>query len=273
MPLLTYDSKAAIPDGLGENAKEITEGDLKGKWQINVVPKEKLDEFRENNTTLAKKAETLEAQVKGIIEAAGGKFDGFEIEAFKTAQEEMRTLVQGIKDGKIKPSELEAELARRTDAMREKHDRDLQAKQVEIATIKGEKDTLDKQFRRTFIDRAISQVIADDTVGVQPMAMMDIANRAYGLFTVEESGKLVPKREGQTVWGEDGATPMTVKEWVSTELRKDAPHYFKPSKGGGAAGGGSGGSPDLGGHTQEAFNKLRPEERLRIANRRSAAGK
>ena len=84
------------------------------------------------------------------------------------------------------------------------------------------------------------------------------------MFIVEQDGTITPKKNGQTLWGEDGSTPMTMKEWINLSLRKDAPHYFKKSAGGGAQGGAD--AKNFGGMTEEEFNKLPAMRRLEIAN-------
>ena len=57
MPILTYGTKDDVPSDLLESATEVTEGENKGKWTVNVVSRKKLDEFRENNTKLSTRAE------------------------------------------------------------------------------------------------------------------------------------------------------------------------------------------------------------------------
>jgi hypothetical protein len=47
--------------------------------------------------------------------------------------------------------------------------------------------------------------------------------------------------DGKTVrYGRDGLTPMTLEEWVDTQV-SEAPHLFESNAGGGAAGNASGG--------------------------------
>lgn len=53
MPILFYDTKDAVPADLLDAAQEITEGENKGKFGVNVVPRKKMEEFRDNNIFLS----------------------------------------------------------------------------------------------------------------------------------------------------------------------------------------------------------------------------
>jgi hypothetical protein len=119
-------------------------------------------------------------------------------------------------------------------------------------------------YKRTFIDRGITQACMDENLGVHPSAIIDLTRRAYEVFVVDEKNNPVPKRDGQTIWGEDGATPMSFREWIDGVVRKEAPHYFKQNNGGGANGGGS---EKFGGLTEAEFHKLSGKQQLAFANK------
>ncbi len=101
----------------------------------------------------------------------------------------------------------------------------------------------------------------DPNSGVRPEALHDIATRAYALFKFED-GKMVPKSGEATIYGSDGASPMTVSEWL-VKLRNEAPHYFKGNNGGGAAGGKD---DKIGGYTQAQIAAMTPQQKLALAN-------
>jgi hypothetical protein len=92
------------------------------------------------------------------------------------------------------------------------------------------------KLRRTYVDRALTDVVLDESMGVHPKALADILGRAYQVFEVSDDGKLTPKRGEAVVYGADGVTPMSPKEWVQS-LKEDAPYFFKGSNGGGSNGG------------------------------------
>src|SRR5205085_577403 len=72
-------------------------------------------------------------------------------------------------------------------------------------------------------------------------AIPDITARARSIFKLVNGVPTAFDSDGQTVRpGKDGITPMTLEEWVDTQVA-DAPHLFESNAGGGAAGNGSGG--------------------------------
>lgn len=273
MPTLTYGTKDEVPSDLLESATEVTEGENKGKWAVNVVSRKKLDEFRDNNTKLASRAEELEALNKKVFSAIGvSKPEEFDPAKFTEEFNGLRDTARKVADGKLKASdELDKVVGERTENMRQKYDEELRTKAQEVAAMKAERDSAIAAYKQTFIDRQVSTVCNDQELGVEPTAIDDIMNRARAVFIVEEDGSLTPKsKTGQTLWGEDGSTAMSMKEWVSIVLRKDAPHYFKKSNGGGASGGAD--AKNFGGMTKEEFDKLPAMRRLEIANQAAFQG-
>jgi hypothetical protein len=267
MPILYYKTEDEVPADLKEHAKVVDEeGDYKGQYSVNVVPRKKLDEFRTNNEGLAKEKEAAEGAIKKFLGVLGIK--SLEEADFAKLGEDLtglRDTARKVADGKLKASDdIDKVVEERTSVMRQKFDDELRAKTAEVANMKTERDTAVANYKRTFVDRAVASAITDPDLGVEPTALADIMQRAYGVFVVEEDGSITPKKNGQTMWGEDGTTAMSMKEWIGIVLRKDAPHYIKKSNGGGATGGGD--AKQYGGLTQEEFNKLPAKRRLEIAN-------
>lgn len=82
--------------------------------------------------------------------------------------------------------------------------------------------------------------------GLRPAAIPDITARARVVFKLVNGAPRAFEADGQTVrYGRDGVSPMTLEEWVDTQVA-DAPHLFESNAGGGAvgtpAGGGTGGN-------------------------------
>lgn len=266
MPILTFDSLEKVPEGLQGATKEVKDGD-KVTYQVNVVSSDKIDEFRNRNVEQAKQLEAEQALTKKFKAISGMKPEEFDPDKFAESLTELRKTAQLVSDGKLKASDdIEKVVNERTETMREKHDRELQTKQQEIAAVKNEVAEYKGRLQRTFIDRAVVDAIRDEELGVASTAHHDIISRAYGVFQVAEDGALTPQRNGQTLWGEDGSTPMTMKEWIDITLRKEAPHYFKKSTGGNANGG-DGNGKAYGGMAEADFLKLPPEQRLKLINR------
>jgi hypothetical protein len=269
--LLKYATKDEIPEELRDAAKEITEGEEKGRFTVSVVSKSKVDEFRDRNIETSKK---LEESVESISKFKSVLGEDIDLEAFATELAELRETKRRVDDGKIKDeSQIDALVKERTEAMRTKHGEELQQRALELAKLKNEANEYKALFKRTFIDRAVSEAVTLEDLGVHPAAIADVTKRAYEIFNVQDDNSLLPKKNGNTVWGEDGVTPMTVREWIDTTLRKEVPYYFKPSNGGGSGGGN--GSDGQGGLSAEDLSKMTPRQKLEFANKQSAksAGK
>jgi DNA repair exonuclease SbcCD ATPase subunit len=112
MPILNFDSVEAVPEGLKEFAKT---DDNTGKVTVNVVPNEKLDEFRNRNIEMARKLETLEPAMERYRNLVGENPDEFQNEL--TA---LRDVNKRVKDGELKTNdEIEQAIQDRIKAIRD----------------------------------------------------------------------------------------------------------------------------------------------------------
>lgn len=172
--------------------------------------KGKLDEFRGNNVKLMKDMETLSA-----------KFDGIDVDGYK----DMVKQQQAMKDKKlISEGKIDELLEERTKTMREKHNQELEK-------IQGLNATLNKQLETLVIDNAVRDSATKS--GVVDTGIDDVLLRSQSVFSLKE-GKAVPHdREGNVIYGEGTSEPMSVNEWVKSQMEV-APHLFKPSQGGGS---------------------------------------
>lgn len=255
MPILQFDTLDLVPDGLREHAKQIDGSD---KVTVNVVPQAKIDDFRDNNIKLSKERDDLLAQLdplKAII--------GDDAEAFTKSLEELRLTSQRVKDGELKEGRaLEEALAKRTDEMRRSYDERLQMEAKEKGAWKGKHDQLDAKFRQSLVMAAVKDACVLEDTGVEPRAIADITQRALSVFVADDHGKITPYSGDAPIYGADGVTPMTPKEWL-TKLKEDAPYFFK-----GTSGGGAGGDTvhKVGGRTMEQLKSMTAAERLAFAN-------
>lgn len=179
-----------------------------------MVPKARLDEFRDNNIKLVKQNDEYKkhideygsltpadiADLKAKAEAGGGKVD----------DAQMKELV-------------DAEVAKRVQKMNEEHNAALTA----------------EQEARAKSDGMLSKLIIDTNVqtealkaGVRETAVEDVLLRARSIFRVED-GRAVPYKGDEVVYGKDGQTPQSIGEWLADQ-EVSAPHLFKESKGSGA---------------------------------------
>ena len=255
MPILNFDSLDLVPDGLREYAKTIEGSD---KVNVNVVPSAKIDEFRDNNIKLAKERDDLRGQydpLKLII--------GDNAEEFVKSLEELRTTQQRVKDGELKETRtIEEALHKRTEELRKDYDSRLQAEGKEKAAWRIKYDGLDTQYRRSLISSAIKDAAMETDSGVEPKAISDITMAALQVFRCDDHGRIIPFEGDVMIYGPDGASPMTTREWIA-KLKEDKPFFFKPSSGGGSLGDTT---KRVYGIDRTVVRKMTAGERLALAN-------
>ena len=86
----------------------------------------------------------------------------------------------------------------------------------------------DKKYpalRRRIISLVMVREVEDPRNKVVPSAAEDIINRAFGVWTVNDDGSVVPRVGGEILFGPDGRNPVTPGEWVQS-LRSQCPHLF-----------------------------------------------
>jgi hypothetical protein len=109
----------------------------------------------------------------------------------------------------------------------------------QFAAISGERDALNVRLTAIQIDQGITTVATKK--GLRPTAIPDITARARSVFRLVNGAPTAFEGDGKTVRvGKDGITPMTLEEWVDTQV-SDAPHLFESNAGGGAASDAAGG--------------------------------
>ena len=173
-----------------------------------VVPKERLDEFRNNNITLQQQLDKLK-NIDPVKYA--------ELTALQRKIEEKELLDKG---------EVDKVVNLRVTEMKTTYEDQIKTLQDDLSGASAQLSTL-------MIDNAIKSVAIKQ--GVEPTAIDDIVLRARGVYIVEK-GQAIPKANGNVLYGKDGVTPLTMDEWV-TGLKKTAPHLFQGSRGSGAGGG------------------------------------
>ncbi len=212
----TYQSKDEIP---AEHQPFYAERE--GAWQLDVdgVPdKAKLDEFRKNNVALKRQIEDLQK-----------RFDGIDPDEVRKLAEEKQRLEE---EQQLKAGEVDKVVENRVKGLKAEWD-----KQVEALT--AERQSLTSRLTAIQIDQGV--ITAATKRGLRPTALTDITARARSVFKLENGVPRAFEADGETVrYGKDGVTPMTLEEWVDTQVA-EAPHLFESNAGSGAAGNGSGG--------------------------------
>jgi hypothetical protein len=255
MPKITFASMDEVPEDLREVAQEEN-----GTVTVHVVPKTKLDEFRDNNIKLAQERDNLK-EFRAKLGSAVGEKDP---DAFLEELSELRQTAQKVQDGQLSASEdIQKMVDERVAQMRADYEEQLRAANGEKSKLNTALQEADQRYRRTLVDRAVTDAVLAQNSKARPEALPDIMARAYEVFEVQENGQLIPKSGQATLYGADGTAPMTPTEWLDS-LRRTAPYFFKDSAGGGAA---AGNNEGLGGMSRADFDKLSPSEKLKIANR------
>ena len=193
--------KAAIQDAVDEAVKGL---------------KDKNAELIKDKKELKDELGSLKSKVEGL------DLDAIKVLLDKSNQDEESKL---IAEGKI-----EEVIQKRTEKMREEHDK----------VLKAEKERADKaeayaeKFKKSVVQSQIVQAAIE--LEALPEATPDIAFLAQTKFALDENGKAVAVDEnGDVVIGKDGQTPMTPKEWVES-LCEQKPYYWPKPNGMGAPG-------------------------------------
>lgn len=225
---MPFKYKLATLDGLPEAHKILykPEGSEFVLDAEGVVPKEKLDEFRNNNIT-------LQQQLDKLKDVDPAKY------------RELIKISKQVEEGElIKAGKLDEVVALRVGEMK-----------AALETQITEKDTLlqqtTSQLSILLIDNQVKSAAL--TLGIHPTAVDDIVLRARGVFTVDKGAPVPKDASGNVIYGKDGSTPMSIQDWAQG-LKKTAPHLFIGSVGSGAGGGRGNGSADI--------SKMTPSQKI-----------
>lgn len=265
MPDLFYDSIDAVPEGLKDAAVKGTDG----KFLVKVVPATKLDEFRTNNINVSKERDDLKKFVEAVKPLVGE-----DPEAFKARLAELVATDTKVKDGGLKTSEaIASEVENRVAAMRADYEKQNRTLAGKVAEAEKGQATAETRWRQSIIQGAVTTAVIEPDSGALASALPDIMERAYRVFKVDPHTLALVAKEGEaTIYGADGATPMTPREWLA-KLKTTAPHFFKNSSGGGANGDrGTGGDKRFGGLDEKSFRGLTPEAKLALAHKMKLEG-
>ena len=220
------DALDGVPEGVRDSYVE-----RDGKFHLSVegmVPKDRLDEFRNNNVTLKRQIEELTS-----------RFDGVDPDQFR----ELSAKAQKERDKKlIDAGKVDELVAERVAAMRSDFDK-------QLGDLTAREQAANKQLESLLIDGAIRDNAMK--AGVRPTAIDDVLLRGRSVFRLQD-GKPIPMDGDKPIYGKSG-DPMGIDEWVGS-LTDRAPHLFEPSQGGGSKQG-AGARPSTPGRIAPADNR------------------
>jgi hypothetical protein len=186
-----------------------------GAWFLDadgVVEKTKLDEFRNNNLALTKERDELKKRFEGI--------DPDEVRRLAEEKEKLELQAQGHK-----PEQIEKVVEGRLKTAKAEWDK-------QLSTVTSERDALNARLTAIQIDQGVTTVATKR--GLRPTAIPDITARARTVFRLVNGVPTAFEGDGKTVrYGKDGITPMTLEEWIDTQV-SEAPHLFESNAGAGS---------------------------------------
>jgi len=204
-------------DGIAEPIAALYTKGADDKYYLEVeglVPKSKLDEFRETNIKLMKDME---------------KFKDVDPVKYRELAETARKIQE--KEW-IDKGEIDKVVEQRVALMRE----DFIQKE---SSLKAANEAMSRQLESLLIDNQVRD--AATKLGVRPSAVDDVLLRAKTVYRVIDGVATPVDSKGQVIYGKDGTNPMTVADWVGS-LKQSAEHLFQSSTGGGASGSNSSGA-------------------------------
>lgn len=188
--------------------------------------KKKLAEFRDTNRSKHKEIEELKKQLKS--------YDGIDPAKWAEAQKAMEKLSAIDEKQLIDQGKFDEFFSKRSEAMRQEHERSLKAKDEAYRKAIEERDGLKHKLGTHLIDAEVQKAVMK-TGKLREGAIEDVLSRARRVWSLDEHGNIIPKKNGETLFGRDGEQ-LKIEEWAN-DLPTDAPHLFESSKGGGAEGG------------------------------------
>jgi len=216
-------------DGLSEDMAALYSKNTDGKFYLEVegaVAKTKLDEFRENNVRILKELD---------------KFKGVD----PTKYADLLKLQEKADEKKlIDAGEIDKVVEQRVGQMRTTYE-------TEVTRLKDANSVAHRQLESLLIDSAVRDSAMKS--GVHPSAVDDVLLRAKTTFQIKDGAPVPKDSAGNVIYSKDGSTPMSISDWT-TGLKKQAPHLFQGSQGGGA-----GGSGRL---SVETTNKMSPNQKI-----------
>lgn len=211
-PKYRYTSESEIPEAL----KQFYVKQADNTWIIDIdgaADAAKLREFRDNNITLTKENTDLKKAWEGLDPG------------------EVRQLVEKKADfeaSKIKDkSEFEKQMQERVNAMKTAHEAETKKLNDELAARRNRIAAL--TIDSALVERGLS-------AGLRETAQQDLILRGRNVFQLDDHDNVVAMKDGKP-WYDDKGDPMTIDNWITNTLHKEAEHLFHPNQGGGSKGG------------------------------------
>lgn len=184
--------------------------------------KQKVNEFRENNTRYLKERDEALAKLK--------PYEGLDLNEFNTLKQRVSEFERttGANDPKAVSQLIAAQVAQHVEPLKAELERERSAR------VQREQALAKKNVESALRDAAVK-------AGVEDVALPDFLNRGLGVFSYEEDQVIAKNADGSPVFSNRAAGQLMSPEEWAFGLSETAPHLFRPSSGGGAPGGSGGG--------------------------------
>ena len=180
-----------------------------GKFALQVegvVPKTRLDEFRNKNIELMQGME---------------KFKGVDPDKYT----ELLDLQRKVDESKLVGSDkVDEAVAQRVKQLETEF-------QAQVDDYKGKYEKGQEALGKTMLSAELHGRALK--AGAFESALDDIESRARQVYKLADNQIMPLDSKGQVIYGKNGSDPMPMNEWLKG-LAKDAPHLFKESEGGGS---------------------------------------
>lgn len=262
MATITYPTLAEVPEDLRDTAKEGEDG----TYSVSVVSSERIKEFRDNNIAVTKERDALQAALAQYEDVTGVPLPDLnegKLSDFAKTLEALRETKKKVEDGAlVENTSLEEAAAARVTEVTNNMKEQLAQMAKDRDAHKSAREAAEQRANAMMVENAVRLAASDPDVGMFDKAVTMVLPAALKTFRVEDSGKITPKHsDGTVIYGSDGVTPKTVKEWL-LEQREENDFLFKGTKGGGA----SGNSDSTPGRLSAAdLAKMKPQERMKYA--------
>jgi len=202
------------------------EGDVPGLVTASTLSEAngKLAEFRESNRALNAAKTELDAKL--------ATFEGIDPAEYKAAKDKIAELEsKGVKKGDDITKIVQDAVSAAVTPVSE-----------QLEAFKKQASDAQQALARKDLESALQT--AGLKAGVEEKALPDYLRRGVEVFGFDGEGKVVAKNGDTPLYSKDcPAEPLGMEEWASG-LSTEAPHLFKPSKGGGANPGPGGPVPE-----------------------------
>ena len=211
-----------------------------------------------------KKASESATKYSALLDSLGGEDGLKQLRDFQSTIEKDETM-KAIKEGRW-----EEVVEKKTTAMRDSYEKQLDAERTKLSELEKERDGFRSLLQKTHLETAVRKATGDSE-GFQPPAVEDALVRAGIVFNgFDEATKtpVIHDEDGNPVLGKDGRTPKTVNEWLE-EQKESARHWWASSQGSGAGGQGtsSAGAGDLSQVSDQSEYERRRAEQQKERNR------